>query len=328
MERSKFDGLKTTPQEKIKSTSFNVEKSTQDLQREQKGSQVALEPLAATNDAGETIHFKDTPLPYQGGVISSDPVTLRLAAQQFEQTFGDKIYVPKVVEESEGRAFARLAKIEIKGRKISVTINTDKMTWDESYTVAKEDFCGYDRKWHQTATFQDGGRVVKVGEVYVSRQLMRTPDKERVYAWFAQVLPAQAEDVGRYELISTVEQLAQEYNTRFEKGEGDHYDEICVPAVQTAYKSDLPEIVAANSSVLESAKQNIKLALDYTGARTSAYSEFLTLGGSGPFERFEFGAGGPVAYWFTKINDMTPFAPTLTKPEAWLGLGNSANFDF
>ncbi len=271
--------------------------------------------------------IKNPSLVYKEGAVAADPISLRLAAREFEKTYGVKrIFLPEIVEKTQdgGNVFAELAKVKIEGRVLNVIIDTGKMTWANPEQVEQSNFIDYKRDSRQSATFKDGGLVMQINGMDVSRHIMHTPNGKEVYMWFAQTQPGQAEDVKRYTLISGVQQLAQEFNERSANSEGTLYPKISIPAAQASYKGELPEIVEVNPSV-ESGEQEINFAVDYTGARTVARTELVY---ENYTPEFTFGTTGPVVYWYTEIDEVTPFAPVVTTPEAWLKPGDSADFDF
>lgn len=290
------------------------------------GSEGPPPPVAPTPP--EPVRVRDPELPYKNGAIASDPITLRLAARKFEQTYGvPKVHIPKVVEQSRGDLFAGLADIKVDGRRIDVTIDTGKMTWENPDRVARGEFVDYKSGDKQAVIFQDGGEVMEMDGAQVSRQPMLTPNGETVYVWFAQVPQSQVDHIGRYTLISRAIELATSFNDKAARNEGTRYSTITVPAAQAAYDAELPEIVEANPDI-EAGRQSVKFALDYTGARAQAAMTFVYRMAPSPRANFTFGEKGPVVYWFTETDDTTPFAVTVTKPKAWLTPSQVANFDF
>lgn len=275
----------------------------------------------------EHVVVRDPELEYQGGVIAADAITIRLAARKFEKAFPTpKLNLSEIVEKTKGDLFAGLADISVEGMKVTASIDTGKMEWDRKDAVKKDTFTPYQGEAKQSTVFIEGGLVIEVDGAQVSRQVMKTPAGEIVYAWFAQLPEDQTENIGRYTLIAKAESLAKSYDEKAVSQKGTIYKKISVPAVNAKYEAELPEIVEANKDV-ESGKQIVVLALDHTGARAGAKT-ILVMRGASLNDTFMFGSQGPVAYWFTEKEDRTPFAVTVTKPESWIAPGDEVDFDF
>ncbi len=285
-----------------------------------------------TVPASDGTEIYNPDLVYQGGAVSSDVITLRLAKDAAHNKLGSDIVVPELAVQATGSVFESTAQVEVDGLKVNVTIDTGKMKWEYPEGVIRDDFLDYEGTRRQSALFTYGGELLLRGHdspLTIARQSMVTPDDKPVFAWFAE-MPASIEYVAtRYGLIELASFCIQLYQKAKADTPLEYFDKISVPAVETDFTDSLDEIEKANP-ILESAVQRVQLALDYTGARAMATTEMVLRGAPPPTRRYEFGKHGDVSYWFTGVDDKetTPFAVTHTKPESWLTPSENANFDF
>ena len=180
---------------------------------------------------------KDPKLTFQDGAAAFDPISIYLALRRLQQTFDvPKIYTHEVIENIEDGPFAKLVNISVDGRQVNATIDTGNLKWCSPDTVEKSEFDDYEKNTKQSATFTEGGTIVKIDEYYVSRQPMYLPSEERVYMWFAELPKSKAKDLGRYTLVSEAQKLTSSFDDVINRRGGDYYDKISVPAIQVDYK--------------------------------------------------------------------------------------------
>lgn len=256
------------------------------------------------------------PLAFQRGAIAADVMTLRLAAEAVQARSGQTMRVPEIAGDVPP-VFSGLAMVEFEPatRVVRATIDTGVFTWS---TGAKEGLLLH----RPTREYKQGillpmGRVAYLGERAVSNAMIELHNGQELLVWFADA--PQGSPRTRYGLVEEAAQLMNGYESAHKTAARRQ-----TPAIDVRWQSPLPEIVAANSDIIDAAEQGMRLGLDYTGGRATARTSMRMRGGpSGPIDEtpiVTFGEEGPVMYWLSEPDGGLPFLVTQTLPESWLEL--------
>lgn len=252
---------------------------------------------------------------YKNGIKAADIITLNLCAEGVGSIMGSELRVPTIGSERLS-VLESLAKFKLEGNTLTTIIDTGKMNWTGLATETS--FNAYTKDTKQGVKL-GRGRIAEVDGSVVGNEAMVLGDGRKVTLWFAAVGDKLS---GRYDIISKASALM----TGYDSARNAESTKRIIPAVDLRLKNSLPEIVAANEDVITRVEQEIKFALDYTGARAAATTS-MTIRGSSPSQLYVFGAKSPVMYWLSEPdNRELPFAVTISTPEAWLNVGQRPDF--
>lgn len=263
----------------------------------------------------------DSPeLEAQGGAVAADVLTLRLAAEEVQKETGIPLAVPEVAG-GESTVLESLSKVTFDPRSLKVvaSIDTGKLTWERP--AIESSLAAYSGQTKQSALLGKG-KVAIVDGCPVSNGIMELPDGRRVELWFAEVSPG--DKPTRYGLVERASTMMQGFKSPSVQAVSVKRN---IPATEIKWEDEMPEIVSANNGILNSAKQEVRFVVDYSGARAAA-STTLGLRGADFSPVATFGDEGPVMYWLSEQDGDLPFAVTQTSSEAWLEPGQRPNFDF
>jgi hypothetical protein len=251
------------------------------------------------------------------GAVGADVLTLRLAAEKVEHVTGVAMRVPSIAADR-SPVLERRAEVVYASNRVAVTIDTGKMTWVGG--AEKQSFRTYEGAEKQGA-FLRSVKIVNADGYTVGSAPMTMADGTQVNMWFAEA-PRSSDTPTRYGLVEAASALMRQYNA-----DSGSREKCIVPATQVDWSAQMPEIVAANSDILQSAEQQVRFAVDYTGARAAA-STSMGMRAVDLSPPVVFGANGPVMYWIAEEDGVVPFAVTRTSGEAWLRMDQQPDFDF